>query len=119
MSAMRAALAAALLLSSRALSSPRRAPAARARACAENICGGGADYPVDGTVFYAEFTVPGLPRNASVLDTGATYFIYTNIFFRSTAPAGLMNQFVRGCLAAPPASPRAVRFYPLSPTSAL
>ena len=64
-------------------------------ACRENICGGGADYPVNGTLFYSEFTVPGLPTNASAIDEG-TYFIYTNIFFRSapSAPSGLMNQFV-------------------------
>ena len=46
-----------------------------AGSCAENICGGGANYPVDGTVFYSEFTVPGLPTNTSILDEGATYFV--------------------------------------------
>ena len=67
-------------------------------ACAENICGGGADYPVDGTIFYSEFSVPGLPTNLSARSEG-TYFIYTNIFFRNPPrPAagsyGIMNQFV-------------------------
>lgn len=49
--------------------------AARSESCAENICGGGANYPVDKTVFYSEFTVPGLPTNTSILDEGATYFV--------------------------------------------
>jgi hypothetical protein len=69
-----------------------------AAACAENICGGGADVPVDGTVFYAEMTTPGLPANASAIAEG-TYFIYTNIYFfdKPKPPSGsygVMNQFV-------------------------
>jgi len=70
--------------------------------CAGGLCAGIASYPVkvngESTDFYAEFDVPGIPRNVR----GTTQFIYFNIFFPNSEPSGIMNQFVPQLMAGNP-----------------
>ena len=71
--------------------------ALRTRATAPPLCHGGAcsslaHYPVRGTLHYAEFNVPELPKKI-----GPTWFAYYNIDWQAAAPNGSdarMNQFV-------------------------
>ena len=59
--------------------------------CHTTLCAGCGFYPVRNDInYYAEFTVPPLPKNFS---SEQTYYIYFNIFFNN-ANGGKFNQFV-------------------------